>query len=144
MDLRKYTTVKLSKLIGILFLSLILVSNLAYSKSNSDDETSKKEKFTKNLLHGMESENVGLRESCIYMIGAYKIEEAGDELVTKAITTEDDKVLQLVAWSLYEIGNEEHCKQLEAVAKKTKSEKVKEIVSYLKEIKRLEKSVALD
>lgn len=144
MGLRKITTLKLSKVIGVLVLSLMFVFNNAYSKSNDDDETSKRERFTKNLLHGMESEHIGLKNSCIFMVGKYKLEEASYNLVEQAKISENDRVLQLIAWSLYEIGNEEYCKQFEELAENVKSEKVKEIVSYLKEIKRLEKSVALD
>ena len=129
--------------IGIIFLSLVFVTSLTLAKTSGDD-LSKEERFVKNLLIGLESDNDGLRASCIYMIGAYKLNEAGDKLVTKAITTEDDKDLQLIAWSIYEIGNDEHCKQLEAVAEKSNSKKVKEIVSYLKELKRFEKTAALD
>jgi len=78
------------------------------------------------------------------MVGKYKLEGASHNLVEQAKTSDNDRVLQLIAWSLFEIGNEEDCKQFEEVAENVKSEKVKGIVSYLKKIKRLEKSVAID
>ena len=140
---RKITTVKLTQLVVILFLSLVLVSNFAFAKTNGDDELSKEDKFLMNLLKGMESEHNGLKNSCIFMVGKYKLEGASHNLVEQAKNSENDRVLQLIAWSLYEIGNEEHLEEFQTLTENYKSEKVKEIVSYLEQIKRLEKSVAI-
>ncbi len=141
MDSRKINT--LSMLAGVVVLSMLLASSFVYSQSNRDVEANKQEKFLNNLLLGMDSDNPGLRNSSIFMVGKYKLEEAGHKLVERAKISNDDRVLQLIAWSLFEIGDEEHYEELQDVAKNYKSDKVKEIISYLKEIKRLEKSVTL-
>lgn len=64
------------------------------------------EKHIKNLLSGMQSDNEGLKKSCIYYAGEYKLTEAVDVLIEELKTEDDPNIRMLISFSLFMIGEE--------------------------------------
>ncbi len=58
-----------------------------------------------NFLNGLKSENTGLRKSCIYFAGKYKISGAVLPLMAQLRKEKDIETKILIALSLYELGD---------------------------------------
>lgn len=58
-----------------------------------------------NFMNGLKSENTGLRKSCIYFAGKYKISSAVIPLMAQLRKEKDIDTKILLALALYEIGD---------------------------------------
>jgi len=58
-----------------------------------------------NFMNGLKSENTGLRKSCIYFAGKYKISSAVLPLMAQLRKEKDIDTKILIALALYEIGD---------------------------------------
>ncbi len=117
---------KITKLaVLVLFAAAILGSNTAAFADGSEHRAlTKLEEF--NYLVGLGSDNVGLKKSCIYFIGQYKIESAVDLLVEELKKSNDPEVKILAAMSLYMIGNEKGINAIYKFGVTSPNDKVKE------------------
>lgn len=85
--------------------------------------------------------NEGVKRSCIYFAGKYKIREASEYLVEELPTLDDGELCSMLAWSLYQIGNESHCKELQEIAKNHDPEELRNFCSNLHKIKEYELAI---
>lgn len=122
------TNSNISKL--IFFSSLIFFftsSTLTAQKSKIDFP----EKSLKNYLIGAQSENLGLKSSCIYFIGKYQIEEAEELLLREISNCKDENIKFLSAWCLYMIGNKRCMEELKKLSGNDECEKFSSFCSML-------------
>jgi hypothetical protein len=82
-------------------------------------------KAVSNLMAGINSENLGLKKSCIYYAGLYEIPEAVDVLIKQMKNESDPDVKILIALSLYKIGDTKGYSMIKAAAEKDNDPKVR-------------------
>jgi HEAT repeat protein len=130
---------KKTKLVAVILLT-VLLSNTVLAKPlcslAEDVKEGINEKFIKNLAMGIESENTGVKVSCIYFAGFYGFEELVGSLVKQLKKEADADVRILIALSLYKIGDKEGIKAVEELVKSDYDLKVKRMAfSILNQLK---------
>ena len=121
--------------------------NFAQGKSDhaygrQDTEYNLQQISIDNYLAGVQSDNNGLKASCIYFIGKYRILEANSQLMEEIANTENEDLKILIAWSLYRIGDDSCIKKLEQIAFSDESANLKSFCSNLYGIKVLENELS--
>ena len=90
-------------LLNILLISLFLVSNIL-ATGNPKAKKEIKENTVVSLMNGLNSENLGLRNSCAYMLGELELKTAIIPLM-KILREEENEDLRITAaLALYKIG----------------------------------------
>ena len=100
---------------------LLLTANVMAEKKPGSDSgvQSKYDKIaTANLITGIHSENNGLKKSCIYFAGKYKVKSCVDALCKELKSNNDPAIKILASLSLYSIGDK---KGIEAVKKASRN-----------------------
>ena len=133
---------KCSRSLGLTIMALFLMSNTLISQTNSDQRVELPDIAILNILNGIQSDNHGVKMSCIYFAGKYKIVEVSQNLVEEIKDSNDDELCQMLIWSLYQIGDDSCCEELQAFVKNHPSEKLKVLCSYLHKIKEYETAIA--
>ena len=133
---------KCSRILGLTIMALFLMSSTLISQTNSDQRVELPDIAILNILNGIQSDNYGVKMSCIYFAGKYKIVEVSQNLVKEVKGSNDDELCQMLVWSLYQIGDDSCCEELQAFVKNHPSEKLKALCSYLHKIKEYETAVA--
>ena len=131
-----------SRVLGLTIMALILMSCSFQPQTNSHQSEELPDIAIVNILNGIESDNYGVKMSCIYYAGKYKIKEVSQNLVEEIKSSGDDELCQMLVWSLYQIGNDSCCEELQTFVKNHSSEKLKVLCSYLQKIKEYETAVA--
>lgn len=122
----------------ILFSSTILL----FSQAKSDTEYDLPQIAINNYIAGAQSDNDGLKASCIYFLGKYRVLEANSQLISEIRKTDNDNMKVLIAWSLYRIGDESCISELEQIAVNSESADLKAFASNLHGIKMLENALS--
>ena len=130
------------KAIGITLLSLLLMSTLLDAQTYSKQRIELPEIAIVNLLNGIRSDNNGVKKSCVYFAGKYKVLEVSQDLVEQIENSNDEELCQMIVWSLYQIGNDSCCEELQRVMKQHPLEKLKDFCNYLHKIKEYQTAVA--
>ena len=133
---------KVPRSLGLTLMALFIMSSILNSQTISYQSVELPEIAIKNILQGIQSENDGVRMSCIYFAGKYKILEASQSLVEELKNPKNDELCPMLVWSLYQIGNDSCCEELQAFVKNHFSEKLKALCTYLHEIKKYETAIA--
>ena len=123
-----------TKLVAVILLFVVLTNNLFAQPLQTLGEKIKsgvEEKFIQNLAMGIESENTGLKKSCIYFAGLYEIREVVGTLVKQLKKEPDPNTRILIALSLYKIGDEEALNAVEKLIESDHSYKVKKMSSAI-------------
>ncbi len=117
----------MKKLSWILLLVLFLASTTTFAGS---DKT-KDELIEKNLIAGLQSDNLGLKTSSAYFLGEYGSTKCVNSLlkVLKSGNTEEERISAAV--SLYKIDSEKGLFAIKQRVKFDDSERVKRICSIL-------------
>ena len=129
------------KVLLLTVLLLFAMSSFLNSQTVSDQEIELPEYAIKSILQGIKSENEGVKRSCIYFAGKYKIKEASEYLVEELPSLDDGELCSMLAWSLYQIGNESYCNELQEIVKNHDSEELKNFCSNLRKIKEYETAI---
>jgi HEAT repeat protein len=124
-----------TKLFMIVLLAALL-SNTLFAKSSlpglvNELESRIKESCVINLVKGIESDNIGLKRSCIYFAGLYEIKGTVDALVKQLQMVEDPDTRILITLALYKIGDKDGIKAIEQLAKNDESAMVREMSAAL-------------
>ena len=125
---------KKTKLVVVIVLSVLLTNNIIAQPLCTlagNIKSGFTEKAVRSLAMGIESDNAGLKKSCIYFAGLYEIEEVVGTLVEQLKKESDADTRILIALSLYRIGNKEALDAVEELAKSDYSSKVKRISSAI-------------
>ncbi|HVO73790.1 MAG TPA: HEAT repeat domain-containing protein [Ignavibacteriaceae bacterium] len=122
---------KIAKLAALILLAALISNNMFAKNLLSCNVTDLKddisEKMIKNLAAGIESDNLGLRKSCIYFAGLYEIDELVQPLIKQLQKEKDANTRILIALALSKIGNEAGIKAIVKLAKNDPNPKVKRI-----------------
>jgi len=122
---------KTAKLAAVVLLAVLLSNNMfaknLLSCSFIDVKSEISERMIKNLAMGLESENTGLKQSCIYFAGFYEIEELVKPLIKLLNKEENANTRILIALALSKIGNEEGIEAIGKLAMKDMNPKVKRV-----------------
>lgn len=92
----------------------ILLNGVSSAQNSSDINFKLNDKVIANFIMAINSDNVGLKKSAIYLVSNYKIEGAVDALINVLNTDNSGSIKVLAALALYEIGS---AKGLNAVLK---------------------------
>lgn len=111
-------------------------------QTNSDQRVELPDIAILNLLNGIQSDNYGVKMSSIYLAGKYKITEVSKNLIEEIKNSNDDELGQMLAWSLYQIGDDSYCEELQEFVKNHPSEKIRDFCANLHKIKQYETAVA--
>lgn len=94
-----------TKLIAIMLVVLFAGNILA--KSANEEKPDKIKRAIENLAVGIESENDGVRNCCIFFAGYYEFNELTGVLVKQFKKEQDADTKVLILLSLYRIGDKE-------------------------------------
>jgi len=133
------------RIINIFRLTLIICFSstiLLFSQVKSDTEYDLPQIAIVNYLSGAQTDNAGLKASCIYFLGKYRVLEANSQLIDEIHNTKDENIRILIAWSIYRIGEESGINELEKIALNCESDNLKVFCSNLHGIKMLENALS--
>lgn len=124
----KYEKTKL-----VIIVLLTLFSNTIFAQSTLEEKLQSgiSKNFVLNLAKGVESDNTGLKKSCIYFAGLYEIEELVEPLIKQLQIVKESDIKILIALALYKIGDKEGIEAVEQLAKNDKSPRVKKMSSAI-------------
>lgn len=129
------------KLFGLIVLSFFLSNNSPLAQTNNDQRVELPEIAIVNILNGIQSDNHGLKMSCIYFAGKYKISEVSKDLVQEIKNSNNEELCQMLVWSLYQIGNESCCQEMRTLVKNHPSDSIRSFSKYLNNIKEYESAI---
>ena len=112
---------------------MVLTSLQLHSENDQPIELS--EVNISNIQSGIQSDNFGLKMSSIYLAGKYKISRVSEDLVQELKTSSDEKICQMLVWSLYQIGDESCCEEMKTFVENHSSKKVRQFCNSLYQIK---------
>jgi len=97
-----------SKKFFFVFAALILLTFFGngYSQSQVIGDLTKQKGAKANLEMGIQSENIGVRESTIYFTGKYRLIEMEDELIAQLQVEKDSDIRVLIGLALFRMGSE--------------------------------------
>ena len=131
-----------SRVLGLTIMALFLMSCSFQPQTYSHQPVELPDIAIVNILNGIQSDNYGVKMSCIYFAGKYKIMEVSQDLVEVMKNSDNDELCQMLVWSLYQIGDESCCKELKTIIENHPSEKIRDFCNYLHKIKEYETAVA--
>ena len=111
-------------------LAMLLSFNIVAQPSSISNITKNKYALD-NLKAGINSENIGVRKSAVYLTGKYKINELVDCLVERLENENESSIRLLIAYSLYEIKDAEGMKAVKELSLLDKDAKVKRMSKNL-------------
>ena len=121
----------------LIIVSLLLLASISYSQSQDQKKTLKHvsvsefsdrqwtEKNIANLITGIQSDNLGLRKSAIYLSGLYEITEAVPVLVDQLKKEENADVKILTALVLFRLEDPKGMEAIENLYKQDENTHVK-------------------
>ncbi len=115
-----------------IILTVVSFSICSYGKDKDNSAEQFDNNTVQNFIMGINSDNQGLCESCIYYAGYYRINGTVEALVSVLNDNSKNPVLRiLAAVSLYRIGDVRGIRAIRDVVQFDKSESVKTICSRL-------------
>lgn len=142
MVIGKNTYRKTPTFVGLSFLLFFFLSSLTYSQTDANQRIELSDIAIVNILNGIQSDNNGVKMSCIYFAGKYRIIDVSEDLVKEMKKSDNDELCQMLVWSLYQIGDEKCCQELKSIIENHPSEKIRDFCKYLHNIKEYESAIA--
>lgn len=142
MDSNNYNSNRISTIFRLSCIFLLISTVILFAQAKSDTGYDLPQIAIDNYLAGAQSDNAGLKASCIYFIGKYRVLEANSQLIKELSSTEDEDLKILIAWSIYMIGDETGLDELEQLAINSDSQNLKSFCSNLHGIKMLENALS--
>lgn len=133
---------KTPTIVGLSLLLFIFLSSFTYSQTDANQRIELSDIVIVNILNGIQSENYGVKMSCIYFAGKYRIIDVSEDLVMEMKKSDNDELCQMLVWSLYQIGDEKCCQELKSIIENHPSEKIRDFCKYLHNIKEYESAIA--
>jgi HEAT repeat protein len=103
---------------AVLMGGMLMVSTLAYAKTDPNDLDRKTKNAVENLKVGIKSDNCGLKRSSIYYAGYYRFTETIPALTEQIKKETDPRTRILIALVLYKIGDEKSIDLVKEMAAK--------------------------
>lgn len=142
MDSNSYNSNRIFKIFRLSFIFLLISTVMLFAQGKSDTEYDLPQLAIDNYLAGAQSDNEGLKASCVYYIGKYRILEANSQLIKEIGYTGDENLKILIAWSIYRIGDITGLNELEQLALNSESQNLKSFCANLHGIKMLENALS--
>lgn len=121
-----------TKLFYLLLLAALLLNvNSLYAQKRIETSYVLSGNHIKNLITGIQSDNLGLRRSAIYLAGKYKVAEAGAELLKALEKEEDSSTKILIALSLFNISEPNAMKAVNQLSMNEQDPKVKRMLTNI-------------
>lgn len=125
-----------------LIVTTVLAAVLVYASAGA--QSTQKEickKFQHNLVTAIQSDNVGLKKSGIYLAGKYEIDELTGVLVDALRKETDTSVKILIGLALYRIGTEEGFEAIKNISLIEKDKEVKRMFAAIVEQIKTDKNI---
>jgi len=121
-----------SKLLSALVVMILLsvVSSL-HAQNVSIKDLSTNKYALQNLLAGIKSDNEGVKRSCIYFAGKYRIAETEAALIEQLNKEENPSTRILIALVLYEMGSKEGLELIKKLAVDDENSEVKRMSTHI-------------
>jgi HEAT repeat protein len=129
MKLKDLTQSKLLSALVVMILLLVVSSLHAQNLSIKDLTTNKY--ALQNLLSGIKSDNEGVKRSCIYFAGKYKIAETESALIEQLKKEENPSTRILIALVLYELGSKEGLEVIKKLALEDENWEVRRMSTHI-------------
>ena len=115
----------MNKQVFVFVVALMLSTVSIFVQDNMDDAQLVSNNAVKNYLVGIKSDNLGLRTSCAYFIGEYKIEEGIIPLIRMLNNEKNEEARIMAALSLAKIGTGKSVYAIKQAAVFDRSERVR-------------------
>ena len=129
--------VKVTFLVIALFISLTSV----YAKESSNSKSKLSDNALQNLRMAIQSENPGLRESGIYLVGKHSVKEVSETLVEQLKVESDPKLRILIMRVLYIFGEDKFMDNIYEVALYDGNPRVRKMATALYSVMQVEYSL---
>ena len=123
-----------TKLVSAILLFVLLTNNILAKPLCTLTEKVKSEfteKAIRSLAMGIESDNIGVKKSCIYFAGLYEIRDVAWTLIKQLKNEQDPDTRILIVLSLYKIGDKEALNEVEKLVENDHDYKVKRMSSAI-------------
>ncbi len=80
---------------------------------------------TQNLIAAIHSDNLGVRESAIYLVGEYRFADLEDELIKQLRLEKNSDVKILIGLALFRLDSEKGINELQRIMVKDKDQRVR-------------------
>ena len=97
----------------------------------------------RNYQDNLKSNNDGIVRSSIFFAGKYKLSEVAPDILEILKNSKDEDLCKWAVWSIYEIGDDQCCNELQKILQDHPSKKIKEFCNFLRNIKDYEKELTL-
>jgi hypothetical protein len=125
----------------VFYYSLIILFvfvSTGFSQNNITEDIVIDKNEKSNYIDGITSVNPGLKASCIYFAGRYRLNEAGSLLIEQLKRSNEEKLSLLIAWSIYRIGENDYLEELNFIAANHTSKRLKTFCAHLNQQKKFE------
>ncbi|MFZ2324413.1 MAG: HEAT repeat domain-containing protein [Ignavibacteriaceae bacterium] len=109
-------------LVAILFVFLVS-DGFAQNKKVSD--LTKSKYALRNLVYSIHSDNKGVRESSIYLVGEYRFIDTEDELIKQLEVEKEPDIKVLIGLALFRMNSEKGMDKLQILASKDENPRVR-------------------
>jgi len=109
-------------LVVVLFFALF-TNSFAQNQSTKDLGLSKNS--SQSLVMGIHSDNTGVRESSIYLVGKYRISDLENELISQLKVEKDSDIKVLIGLALFRMNSEKGMNELQMLTKKDSNPRVR-------------------
>jgi hypothetical protein len=114
---------------ALLAVLVILLTSSVFAQNNFSNTTAKDKNAVGNLINGIKSDNEGLKRSCIYFAGKYKVAKTVDALIEELEDAETTESKYLISLSLYLIGDSRGIEAVRKVAATDQNPRTRNLVS---------------
>jgi hypothetical protein len=135
---------KSTKFFFNIFIMLLFFTSLITPQVVKEEGIVLEDYALKNYRQNLSSEYHDIVKSSIYFAGKYRIMSLCPELLTILKNSNDEELCKLAVWSLYEIGEEEYCNELQRILDNRPSEKIKDHCKFLGAIREYGNALLVD
>lgn len=128
----------------LLIITFLLFTNFSICQNNFEEAVEIPTKAIENYIAGIQSENVGLKKSCIYFAGKYLLQDASPCLIEEFKKADDETIAVIIAWSLYRIGDQDCLESLNNIAMNHRSNFLKNFCKSLNNLRSYEQELYFD
>ncbi len=109
-------------LVVVLFFALIANS---FAQNQSTKDLGLNKNSSQSLVMAIHSDNTGVRESSIYLVGKYRISDLEDELISQLKVEKDSDIKVLIGLALFRMSSEKGMKELQMLTAKDENPRVR-------------------
>jgi HEAT repeat protein len=121
-----------SWLLSVVFVTIMLISTTSLNAQKTSISSITTNKYAlKNLLTGIKSDNEGVKRSCIYFAGKYKIAEAESALIQQLGKEKNAGTRILISLVLFEMGSIDGLLEVQKLSKEDIDPEVRRMSTHI-------------